>query len=154
LTLRKLSTLYFFFILILAQPLTEAKAQSVDADPDWILPEDDNSPSVWGIQGGIVFSLWPHPVEPGIGGPRGLIRIGHNFKGKTYMINFISVEPVVNGEMEFSEISPSRVDNKIGKFMWAGNSEEPGRFRPKAITRGNITHPDPGQPDIEQLSLY
>src|SRR5699024_5858709 len=121
---------------------------------DWILPEDDNSPSVWGIQGGIVFSLWPHPVEPGIGGPRGLIRIGHNFKGKTYMINFISVEPVVNGEMEFSEISPSRVDNKIGKFMWAGNSEEPGRFRPKAITRGNITHPDPGQPDIEQLSLY
>lgn len=143
-------------LFILVQPHEGARAQtdSASVGSDWILPEDESGPAVWGIRGGIVFSLWPYPVEPNIGGPRGLLRIGHNFKGRTYMINFIAVEPVVEGEMEFSEISPSRVDGKVGKLMWASDNEDPGRFRPEAITRGNITHPDPKQPDVEQLSLY
>lgn len=70
------------------------------------------------------------------------------------MFNFIAVEPVVDGEIELSEISPSRVDGKWGKLMWAANSEEPSAYRPSAITRGVITHPDPSNPEVEELSIY
>lgn len=145
-------------LLILSYPQENGCAQPTPPDPGWILPNDWSSPAVWGIRGGIVVSLWPSPVgttQPGTtGGPRGLLRIGHNFEGETYLINFIAVEPVVNGEMEYSEVSPSRVDGKVGKFMWAGDSEKPGRFYPYAITRGTITHPDPEHPDVEQFAFY
>ncbi len=144
----------WFICLIFTLCFCQISEAQLTPKANWILPDYESSPAMWGIQDGIVFSLWPTGVEPKTSGPRGLIRIGHNFKGRTYLINFIAVEPVVDGEMEFSEISPSRVDGKIGKFMWAGDSEEPGRFRASAITRGNITHPDPNNPDVEQLSLY
>lgn len=105
-----------------------------------------------------MFGLWPYDVETGWPDsrirPRGLIRIGLEQNGLVYLINFIAVEPVVNGKMEFSEISPSRVDGKWGKLMWAGRTPEPGPYRPHAITRGTVTRPDPGDPDVEQLSLY
>lgn len=127
-------------------------------DPDWILPADETSPARWGIRDGIVFSLWPTRVgsnlEGTTGGPRGLIRVGYNFKDATYLINYIAVEPIVDGDIEFSEISPSRVDGKVGKLMWADDDEEPGRYSPMAITRGNITHPDPKNPEVQELSLY
>lgn len=141
-------------LFVLLHPQDRIQAQSTSPKVEWIRPETEDSPAVWGIRDGIVFSLWPHPVEHGIGGPRGLLRIGHNFKGRTHMINFIAVEPVVNGKMEFSEISPSHVDGKIGKLMWAGGSKNPGKFGLEAITRGAISHPDPTRPDVEQLSLY
>lgn len=135
-------------------PHAKVWAQTTTTNADWILPEDENGPAMWGIEDGIVFSLWPSAVEPNSGGPRGLLRIGHNFEGETFLINFIAVEPVVDGEIEFSEISPSRVDGKVGKLMWASDSENPGRYRSEANTRGIITNPDPEQPDVEQLSLY
>lgn len=155
-----ITSIIFLWTLSLFQPQGEVRAQTdtdsvSSVDADWILPGDESDSAVWGIRGGVVFALWPSEVEPKAGGPRGLLRIGHNFKGRTYLINFIAVEPVVEGEMEFSEISPSRVDGKVGKFMWASDrKEEPGRFRPAAITKGNITHPDPDNPEVEQLSLY
>lgn len=156
--MRIIRTFLFLCIITLFQPQEKIRAQTDSAssvDSDWILPGDESDSAVWGIRGGIVFALWPSEVEPKAGGPRGLLRIGHNFKGRTYLINFIAVEPVVEGKMEFSEISPSRVDKKVGKFMWAGDSkEEPGRFKPAAITKGNITHPEPDNPEVEQLSLY
>lgn len=131
---------------------------SAEIDADWILPADENSPSRWGIRDGIVFSLWPTRVgselEGNTGGPRGLIRIGYNFKDATYLINYIAVEPIVDGDIEFSEISPSRVDEKVGKLMWAGETEDSGRYAPRAITKGSITRPDPERPEIQQLSLY
>lgn len=155
-----ITSIIFLWTLSLFQPQGEVRAQTdtdsvSSVDADWILPGDESDSAVWGIRGGVVFALWPSEVEPKAGGPRGLLRIGHNFKGRIYLINFIAVEPVVEGEMEFSEISPSRVDGKVGKFMWASDrKEEPGRFRPVAITKGNITHPDPDNPEVEQLSLY
>ena len=127
-------------------------------DGRWILPENERtSPALWGIRDGIVFSLWPTPVgilQTGSGGPRGLIRVGYNFKDTSYLINFIAIEPVVNGEMEFSEISPSRVDGKVGKLMWASENEDPGRFSPYARTRGTITRPEPENPEVEELAVY
>src|SRR3546814_6895141 len=70
------------------------------------------------------------------------------------MLNFSSVEPVVNGTMEFSEISPSQVDGKWGKLMWAGDHANAPAYRPFSISRGVITHPDPANPAIAELSLY
>lgn len=82
--------------------------------------------TVWGIRNGIVVGFWPGAIEPmkqkSNGGPRGLLRIGYEYMGMIYHINYIAVEPVVNGKMEFSEISPSSVDGKWGKFMWLGDS--------------------------------
>ncbi len=125
---------------------------------EWILPDDERSPSVWGIRDGIVFSLWPHSVEripdDSGGGPRGLIRVGYDFDGMTYLINFIAIEPVVDGEMEFSEISPSRVDGEVGKLMWANDDAEAGRFRPFAGDAGTISRPDPNDQSVEQLTVY
>lgn len=149
------------FLFFLNGPLLfnlSAEAQILSSQTEWIQPLDEKSPAVWGIRDGIVFGLWPSAIEStregGSGGPRGLIRIGYEFKGRIYHINFIAIEPVVKGKMEFSEISPSQVDGKWGKLMWSSDHETPGNFFPAAITRGKITHPDPEHPEVQQLSLY
>src|SRR3546814_886705 len=103
-------------------PATPAMAQAVTgSEHQWIRPADGNDPAIWGIRDGIVFGLWPYGIESGQdaigGGPRGLIRVGYAAGDQVYMLNFIAVEPVVNGTMEFSEISPSQVDGKWGKLM-------------------------------------
>lgn len=146
----------FISCLLLFQE--KAGAQTSSSETEWIRPVDEKSPAVWGIRNGIVVGLWPSAIETArsgtSGGPRGLLRVGYEFKGNIYKINFIAIEPVVDGEMEFSEISPSRVDGKWGKLMWAAENDDPGRFYPSAITRGTITNPDPDHPEVEQLSLY
>src|SRR6478609_3122346 len=101
-----LSALVLFFI-------KKTEAQAISENIQWIRPVNEKSAAVWGIHNGIVFGLWPYTIESAKnemgGGPRGLIRVGYEFMGHVDMINFIAVEPVVNGKMEFSEISPSRV---------------------------------------------
>lgn len=78
--------------------------------------------TMWGIRNGMVVGLWPGAIENlkqgANGGPRGLLRIGYEYMGLVYHINYIAVEPVVNGKIEFSEISPSASDGKWGKLMW------------------------------------
>lgn len=134
------------------------RAQNSSLKSEWIRPVNEKSPSVWGIKNGIVFGLWPYAIESSRdemgGGPRGLIRVGYELNGNIYQFNYIAVEPVVEGKMEFSEISPSTADEKWGKLMWAGNDQNAGYFSPSAMSRGIITHPDPSHPDIEELSLY
>jgi hypothetical protein len=124
----------------------------------WIRPDNIRSSPVWGIHNGIVVSLWPASVEKygpcEEGGPRGLLRVGYESMGKVYLVNYIAVEPVVNGDMEFSEVSPSQVDGKWGKFFWAADSVNTGSFTSYAGTRGIITHPDKLHPETEQLILY
>ncbi len=133
-------------------------AQQTQSKPSWIRPENAKSPPIWGIHDGIVVGLWPASLEGTIpnteGGPRGLLRIGYEFKGVMYLINYIAVEPVVNGDMEFSEVRPSVVDGKLGKLFWASDSDSTGSFSPYASTSGVITHPDAAHPDVEELSLY
>src|SRR5690606_31711145 len=129
-----------------------------ETEHSWIRPETTKDPAVWGLRNGIVFGLWPSSIESArkemSGGPRGLIQVGYEFKGRIYNMNFIAVEPVVNGKMEFSEISPSKIDGKWGKLMWTGSKEDKGTYFPSAINRGIISHPDPGNPNIEQLTIY
>jgi hypothetical protein len=155
---KRTATLGLLILCLCAQPVISQPAQVDSTNADWIRPPTAQSPAVWGIRGGIVFSLWPHDVETGWPStrirPRGLIRIGYELNGLVYLINFVAVEPVVDGKWEFSEISPSRVDRQWGKLMWAGDTEHPGRYSPHANTRGTISRPDPANPAVEQLSLY
>lgn len=129
-----------------------------DATEQWIRPASEYDHPQWGIKDGIVIGLWPTPMEnPGAaatGGPRGLFRVGYHFQGKIYQLNFIAVEPVVEGEIEYSEVSPSRVDGHWGKLMWAGASAQDTRYLPFARTTGVISHPDPSAPQVEELSFY
>lgn len=149
---------YLFFCFIAWAFLFHGKvfAQS-PAGVEWIRPDSGNDPAVWGIKNGIVLGLWPAPIEErgnSIGGPRGLFRMGYESNGKIDHINYIAVEPVVDDVMEFSEISPSRIDGKWGKLMWASSSKNPGSYFPSAGTKGDISHPDPQNPKVEQLSFY
>jgi hypothetical protein len=74
--------------------------------------------------------------------------------GTVYLINYIAIEPLVGDDMEFSEVSPSIVDGKWGKFFWAADDTTTGSFSPYASAPGTITHPDAIHPEIEQLTLY
>ena len=74
--------------------------------------------------------------------------------GTVYLINYIAIEPLVNDEMEFSEVSPSVADGNWGKLFWAADDTTGGSFSPYASTRGTITHPDRLRPETEQLTLY
>jgi len=135
----------------------DARAQA--GDIRWIQPTDGHAEAVWGIENGVVFSLWPYSVEhseqrPFGGGPRGLIRVGYQYGGKTYMMNFLAIEPVVDGEIEFSEISPSVIDGVWGKLLWASDRAEPGYYYPTARTRGVITQMGEGEQLVEELSVY
>lgn len=125
----------------------------------WIRPADARSEAVWGIENGIVFSLWPYGLEnreqqPYGGGPRGLIRIGYQHENVTYLVNFLAIEPVVNGKIEFSEISPSAVDGAWGKLLWAGDRPERGYYYPTAQTPGIISKVGDGDNEAEELSVY
>lgn len=132
------------------------RSQDKSTNASWIRPADEKSPGIWGIRNGIVAGIWPAAIEPGKkgsdGGPRGLLRIGYEFMGMIYHINYIAIEPVVKGKMEFSEISPSEVDGKWGKFMWAGDTVRTGHFTPAAGTRGVLQELD--DPTDETLSWY
>ncbi len=143
----------FFLLFLLTHGLIVSAQQS-----NWIRPSSRTDPSVWGVKGGIVFSLWPYGVETGAtsfgGGPRGLIRVGYEFNGKIYLINFLAIEPVVNGKLEFSEISPSQVDQCWGKLMWASPNENAKTFEPYSITPGIIDTIRRNNTPVERLSIY
>ena len=96
----------------------------------WIQPDGEDKRPLWGIRGGIQVALWPASVEgPGTGGPRGLLRIGYPVLGggKTIgLINFIAVEPFVNGRRGFSELERSDTDGKPGRMFCTGESIQAG----------------------------
>ncbi len=145
------------FIAVLLAIQQRCIAQQTPANVNWIRPESEKSAPVWGIHGGIVVGLWPASLEGAAngpeGGPRGLLRIGYELNGIIYLVNYIAVEPVVDGDMEFSEVRPSLVDGKLGKLFWAA-SDTSGSFSPYANTKGEVSHPDAAHPEVELLSLY
>jgi len=146
-------------LLLAISGVVTSFAQQLAPASEWIRPNDERSPPIWGIRHGIVVGLWPAAIEPGYpggltGGPRGLLRIGYEYMGTVYLINYIAIEPLVDDDMEFSEVSPSVVDGKWGKLFWAADDTTTGGFSPYAAARGMITHPDKLHPEMEQLTLY
>lgn len=76
----------------------------------------------WGLRNGLQFALHPEGFGGNEGGPRGLIRVGAPVLpgGGCALVNFIAVEPVVNGKKGFSELEQSLSDSMQGKRFWAG----------------------------------
>ncbi len=144
----------FCFLLLVLLFIQAVHAQS--SNPLWIWPQTAKDAPVWGIKNGSTMSLWPAAAEltKSDGGPRGLLRIGYNYLGTDFLINFIAIEPFVEGDMEFSEISLSTVDGKWGKFIWAADSTRSSHYTGTANVRGAITHPDSLHPEVEALYFY
>ncbi|MAF11759.1 hypothetical protein CMK11_15035 [Candidatus Poribacteria bacterium] len=90
----------------------------------WIRPTGPDEPIVWGRSDGVGFGL---PSDGGMPGPRGLIRIGiwNRAEERAELINFVAVEPVVEGDeprgkrMGYSELEASQLDpGRHGKRLW------------------------------------
>jgi hypothetical protein len=118
---------------------------------EWIRPAAAGDALVWGRRDGILFGL---PSQGGLGGPRGLIRVGVMAPdtGKPSLLNFIAIEPVVMGagtrfsRMAFSELEASQLDpGQHGKRLWLAPG--PDAYRGKLETLPNRDQP------IERLSV-
>src|SRR3546814_96336 len=70
------------------------------------------------------------------------------------MINFLAIGPVVDGKMEFSEISPSKVDGIWGKLLWASDGPEAESYYPTARTRGVVSQIRGTEQPVEELTVY
>jgi hypothetical protein len=139
---------------------------SQPAKSEWICASDGHK-LVWGVKGGVVLAVWPSGFRSeGVGGPRGLFRIGYERDGRMTLVNFIAVEPIVSGKRGFSELELSSVIKqgestilRRGKFIWPYSEYPP----PNAKKRGNtaedmqhlvvpgwFSHPSAG---VEQLNV-
>jgi hypothetical protein len=94
----------------------------VDAAPatEWVRAGVNTNVPVWGVRGGLLWAIPPGELR-GRGGPRGLLRVGYPVltNGGYDLVNFIAVEPIVNGRRGFSELEPSQTDQRQGKLFWA-----------------------------------
>jgi len=90
---------------------------------EWIMPRQDGDQQRWGLKGGVQFGIFPGSLGgEGTGGPRGLFRIWYPALpgGKYCLVNFVAVEPEVNGRGKgFSELERSELDQTIGKRITA-----------------------------------
>ncbi len=119
------------------------------ADSSWLRAGLTTNSSVWGVKGGLQFALHPGGFTRGVGGPRGLIRIGYPTRtnGGYDLINFLAVEPVVNGRKGLSELEKSSIDGRQGKMFWAGETATGTNVH---LVAGEISSHAPG---LEQLSV-
>jgi hypothetical protein len=79
----------------------------------------------WGIRGGLLWGLPPSAGRSD--GPRGLIRLRYPVlpNGGEDLINFIAIEPIVQGRRGFSELEWSQLDDVRGKRLWARDPGAP-----------------------------
>jgi hypothetical protein len=120
---------------------------SKPAKTEWIYATDGHT-LVWGVKGGIVLAVWPGGFRTeGLGGPRGLFRIGYERDGRMTLVNFIAVEPIVKGKRGFSELEPSSVIRqgepaklRRGKFIWPCSEYPPSNAQNRAKTVADMQH--------------
>jgi len=139
---------------------------SRQAKAEWIRP-DEKGMFIWGIRGGAVIAVWPSAVEgEGVGGPRGLFRIGYEREGMMRLVNFVAVEPIVGSKRGLSELEPSSLIDgekplrlRSGKFFWPsseypphvpGNVARDVSVLQKMVVPGWLSNPSPG---VEQLNI-
>lgn len=98
-----------------AESPTEMRA---DAISDWVLPGRGTNATVFGRSGRLLWGV-PEGKRPK-DGPRGLLRLfSPTLAGGAYdLVNFIAVEPIVNGRRGFSELERSGLDGVQGKRLW------------------------------------
>jgi hypothetical protein len=107
---------------------------------------------LWGLRGGLLWALPPGGFR-GAGGPRGLIRLGYptSTNGGYELINFVAVEPIVNGRRGFSELERSALDQTQGKRIWAIAETHPAPATSQTVlVPGRLSEPSPG---VQQLDV-
>jgi hypothetical protein len=125
-----------------------AKAQ----EANWVRAGVNTNQAIWGIRGGLLWAVPPGGFRSPTG-PRGLIRVGYPIatNGGYELVNFIAVEPIVNGKRGFSELEPSGLDHGRGKRIWAVGETNLTSASPQPIlTPGRLSKPAPG---VEQLDV-
>lgn len=122
-----------FLMLILVSFILPAAGAA-----DWVRAGLNTKQPVWGIRGGLLWAVSPGGFRAN-SEPRGLIRLGYPIltNGGYDLVNFIAVEPVVNGRKGFSELERSQLDNTQGKrFSAVGNtSNGPSARIPGTLSR-------------------
>lgn len=134
------------------------------SSPPWVRAGIHSNIPVWGLRGGILFGLAPAEFRPEGGAPRGLLRIAfptlqntnsnktaesRPFDASYDLVNFIAVEPIVKNKRGYSELEPSAVDGKPGKFMLASGGDS-SRTPNAPLDSGKLWSPAPG---VEQLDV-
>jgi hypothetical protein len=122
------------------------------AGAKWLRAGLNTDKPLWGIHGGLRFGVYPGNVAgKGNGGPRGLIRVGYPavLNGHYALINFIAVEPIVDGRRGYSELERSRLDGLAGKRLWVNAASD--AVKPAgALDPGVLSRAGPG---VEQLEV-
>ena len=119
---------------------------------DWVRAGLNTNQPIWGVRGGLLWAIPPGGFR-GSGGPRGLIRVGYPTvtNGGYNLINFIAVEPIVNGQRGFSELELSALDQTRGKRIWAvGETNLAGGTPQATLVPGKLTGLSAG---VEQLEV-
>lgn len=123
------------------------------AAADFVRPEKAGDPLRWGMVGGLQIGLWQASRRDG---PRGLIRLFYPVDGPQQaasLVNFIAVEPVVEGRKGYSELERSPGDGQQGLRMAAiqqplmATTRDPAP--PSAGELGTLTD----QPGVSTLSV-
>ncbi len=109
------------------------------AAADFIRPEKPGDPLIYGVKKGICVAVHASGLGSGRpqGGPRGLIRVGYEEKGRYYLINFIAIEPIVGPARGFSELEPGG-DGLPGKRLSVSDRKRDGGVGANGIVRGSI----------------
>jgi hypothetical protein len=99
-------------------------ASAVADGADWVRPGLSTNQPVWGLRGGLLWAVAPAGFRGGE--PRGMVRLGYPVLGNQRydLINFIAIEPVVQGRRGFSELERSQLDGLNGKPIRAEGSGE------------------------------
>ncbi len=112
----------------------------------WVRANANTNGLIWGLRGHLLWGL-PEGKTPH-DGPRGLIRLWSPvLPGGGYdLINFIAIEPIVDGRRGFSELEHSEVDGVQGKRLWPLETNAPAvrdsdadagfRYEPGALPHG------------------
>jgi hypothetical protein len=112
---------------------------------DWSRPGLTTNQPVWDVRGGLLWAVAP----AGFRGhePRGLIRLGYPvLPEKRYdLINFIAIEPIVQGQRGFSELERSQLDGLAGKRIWAESSAAVAATN---LVPGQLGHRPEGQEEL------
>lgn len=124
-------------------------------DGIWLRPDDSGpaTPTI-GFKDGIRIGLWP-----AADGPRGIIRVYAPYvfpAGKERpLINYIAIEPIVNGHRSLSELEHSELDGRRGKRLWFSEEIEdsPQPKLPWECVKGRTGTIKVGERKIRTLSI-
>jgi hypothetical protein len=108
-------------IRLTEQPAVDPRGDK-PAGAGWVRAGTNTDRPTWGLRGGLLWGLPPSSGRSD--GPRGLIRLRYPvLPNDEDLINFIAIEPIVQGRRGFSELEWSQLDGVRGKRLWA---QDPG----------------------------